>query len=71
MEENQIINHIGEIKIIDQNGKTKYFATSGGFVDIKPEGVQLLLETFAICVIVNHKIILSKPSSYSDIHFYS
>ena len=35
---------IGEIKItID--GKDKYFSTSGGFSDIKSEGVQLLLET--------------------------
>jgi len=35
---------IGEIKITI-NGKDKYFSTSGGFSDIKPEGVQLLLET--------------------------
>ena len=35
---------IGEIKITT-NGKDKYFSTSGGFSDIKPEGVQLLLET--------------------------
>tara|TARA_B100001123_G_C14452411_1_gene687108 strand:+ start:107 stop:499 length:393 start_codon:yes stop_codon:yes gene_type:complete len=35
---------IGEIKItID--GKNQYFSTSGGFSDIRPEGVQLLLET--------------------------
>tara|TARA_B100001750_G_C15469290_1_gene578889 strand:- start:291 stop:686 length:396 start_codon:yes stop_codon:yes gene_type:complete len=35
---------IGEIKItID--GSEKYFSTSGGFSDIKQEGVQLLLET--------------------------
>ena len=27
------------------NGKNQYFSTSGGFSDIKPEGVQLLLET--------------------------
>jgi len=36
---------IGEIKIIDANGKDTYYATSGGFADIKPEGVQLLIET--------------------------
>ena len=35
---------IGEIKMV-LDGKTKYFATSGGFSDIRPEGVQLLLET--------------------------
>ena len=36
---------IGEIKIITNN-KEKIFATSGGFADIRPEGTQLLLETF-------------------------
>ena len=36
---------IGEIKITI-NGKDQYFATSGGFSDIQPEGIQLLLETF-------------------------
>ena len=35
---------IGEIKMV-LDGKTIYFATSGGFSDIRPEGVQLLLET--------------------------
>ena len=35
---------IGQIKI-NINGKEQYFSTSGGFSDIKPEGVQLLLET--------------------------
>ncbi len=35
---------VGEIKITI-NGKNQYFSTSGGFSDIKPEGVQLLLET--------------------------
>jgi len=35
---------VGEIKMVI-DGKTKYFATSGGFSDIRPEGVQLLLET--------------------------
>ena len=35
---------IGEIKIV-ADGKTRYFSTSGGFSDIQPEGVQLLLET--------------------------
>ena len=35
---------VGEIKItID--GQEKYFSTSGGFSDIRPESVQLLLET--------------------------
>ena len=35
---------VGEIKV-NQGGKEKFFSTSGGFADIKPEGVQLLLET--------------------------
>lgn len=39
---------IGEIKItID--GEDKYFSTSGGFSDIKPESVQLLIESFESC----------------------
>ena len=36
---------IGEIKVTKDN-KDLYFSTSGGFADIKPESVQLLLETF-------------------------
>ena len=36
---------IGEIKIIINN-KERVYATSGGFADIRPEGTQLLLETF-------------------------
>ena len=35
---------IGEIKVT-QSGKEKIFSTSGGFADIKPESVQLLVET--------------------------
>ena len=35
---------IGEIKVNQVNMK-KIFSTSGGFADIKPESVQLLLET--------------------------
>ena len=35
---------VGEIKV-NQNGKENIFSTSGGFADIKPESVQLLLET--------------------------
>ena len=35
---------IGEIKITHKN-KSIYFATSGGFIDIRTEGIQLLLET--------------------------
>ena len=35
---------IGEIKITQKN-KSIYFATSGGFIDIRTEGIQLLLET--------------------------
>ena len=35
---------VGEIKIT-QKGKEHYFATNGGYADIKPEGVILILET--------------------------
>ena len=35
---------IGEIKVT-QNSKEKIFSTSGGFADIKPESIQLLIET--------------------------
>ena len=35
---------IGEIKVT-KDGKESYFATSGGFADIRPENVQLLVET--------------------------
>ncbi len=35
---------IGEIKVVI-NGKKYYYATSGGYADIQPEGVLLLLET--------------------------
>ena len=35
----------GEIKIT-QNGKEKFYSTTGGYADIKPEGVVLILETF-------------------------
>ena len=35
---------VGEIKVT-QSGKEKIFSTSGGFADIKPESVQLLVET--------------------------
>ena len=35
----------GEIKIT-QNGKEKLYSTNGGYADIKPEGVILILETF-------------------------
>ena len=35
---------VGEIKV-NQGNKEKIFSTSGGFADIKPESVQLLLET--------------------------
>ena len=34
----------GEIKVVKE-GKTNYFSTSGGFADIRPENVQLLVET--------------------------
>ena len=35
----------GEIKIT-QKGKEKFYSTTGGYADIKPEGVVLILETF-------------------------
>ena len=35
---------IGEIKVTKE-GKESYYATSGGFADIRPENVQLLVET--------------------------
>ena len=35
----------GEIKI-KQKGKEKFYSTTGGYADIKPEGVILILETF-------------------------
>ena len=35
---------IGEIKVTKE-GKESYYATSGGFADIHPENVQLLVET--------------------------
>ena len=35
---------IGEIKVT-RDGKEYYYATSGGFADIRPENVQLLVET--------------------------
>ena len=36
----------GEIKIT-QKGKEKFYSTTGGYADIKPEGVILILETFS------------------------
>ena len=35
----------GEIKIT-KKGKEKFYLTTGGYADIKPEGVVLILETF-------------------------
>tara|TARA_B100000029_G_scaffold14527_1_gene15031 strand:+ start:247 stop:504 length:258 start_codon:yes stop_codon:yes gene_type:complete len=35
----------GEIKIT-QKGKETFYLTTGGYADIKPEGVVLILETF-------------------------
>ena len=35
----------GEIKIT-QKGKEKFYSTTGGYADIKPEAVVLILETF-------------------------
>ena len=39
-----ILMDIGEIKII-KDGKEIFYATNGGFADIRPEGVMLLVET--------------------------
>ena len=35
----------GEIKIT-QKGKERFYSTTGGYADVKPEGVVLILETF-------------------------
>ena len=35
---------IGEVKVV-KDGKESYYATTGGFADIQPESVLLLLET--------------------------
>ena len=45
---------VGEIKITS-NGQELYFATSGGFVDIKNESVQLLIETVEPLDDIDHK----------------
>ena len=37
----------GKIKIT-QNGKEKFYSTTGGYADVKPEGVVLILETFTL-----------------------
>ena len=39
-----ILMDIGEIKVT-KDGKEFYYATNGGFADIRPEGVMLLVET--------------------------
>ena len=39
-----ILMDIGEIKV-SKEGKEFYYATNGGFADIRPEGVMLLVET--------------------------
>ena len=38
---------IGEVKVV-KDGKESYYATTGGFADIQPESVLLLLETAEI-----------------------
>ena len=43
---------IGEIKI-NKDGQSTVFATSGGFVDVAKEGVQLLLETIELSNNIN------------------
>ena len=35
----------GEIKIT-QKGKERFYSTTAGYADVKPEGVVLILETF-------------------------
>ena len=42
-----ILMDIGEIKIT-KDGKESYYATNGGFADIRPESVMLLVETAEI-----------------------
>ncbi len=36
---------LGEIKVDLENGETKYFATSGGIVEVLPEMTKVLVET--------------------------
>ena len=45
---------IGEIQVT-KNGAKLTYATSGGFADIKNEGVQLLLETVELSKNINQK----------------
>ena len=35
---------VGEVKVVKNGGEELYFSTAGGFADIKPEGVVLLVE---------------------------
>ena len=35
---------VGEVKVVKNGGKELYFSTAGGFADIRPEGVVLLIE---------------------------
>ena len=35
---------VGEVKVVRNGGEELYFSTAGGFADIKPEGVVLLVE---------------------------
>ena len=39
-----IVLDVGEIKIVKEGGKEFYFSTAGGYADIRPEGVVLLVE---------------------------
>ena len=39
-----ILSDIGEIKVT-KDGKEFYYATNGGFADVRPESVMLLVET--------------------------
>ena len=56
---------IGEIKITI-NGEDRYFSTSGGFSDIKPESVQLLIESFESCNTIDKKRALKSLKRAKD-----
>ena len=57
---------IGEIKITNNN-KSVSFATSGGFVDIRPEGIQLLIETIELSKIFTGEHIHSQYVEYHQV----
>ena len=49
-----ILLDVGELKVT-KNGKDFYYATNGGFADIRPESVLLVVETAEIVTEINKK----------------